>query len=61
MNLRSERRATQTAEMVKDIRVLETFYAAWEDGNISNEPVYKEKFDVAVSGTQHFSKVAIKT
>ena len=47
--------------MVKDIRVLETFYAAWEDGNISNEPVYKEKFDVAVSGTQHFSKVAIKT
>ena len=61
---RSERMSTKTtqkAETVKDVRVLVSFYAAGEDGNVSDEPVHKERFCVPVSGTQHFSKVYIKT
>ena len=54
-NERSERMSNQTAETVKDVRVLVSFYAARGDGNVSNEPVHKEKLSVPVSGTQHFS------
>ena len=39
-NERSERMSTQTAETVKDVRVLVSFYAAREDGNVSNELVH---------------------
>ena len=47
--------------MVKYVRVLVSFYAMQEEGNVSNEPVHKEKFCVLVSGTQNFSKVIIET
>ena len=53
--------STQTAEKIKDYRVLVSFYAAREDGNVRNEPVHKEKFCVLVGGTQNFSKFVIKT
>ena len=51
-NERSERMSNQTAETVKDVRVLVSFYAARGDGNVSNEPVYKEKFCVPGSDLQ---------
>lgn len=47
------------AETVKDIGVLVSFYAAWVNGNVSNEAVHKEKFCAPVSSTQTFSKVVI--
>ena len=43
-----------TAETVKDVRVLVSFYVAWGDVNVNNDPVHKEKFCVPVSGTQIF-------
>ena len=52
---------TQTAETVKDVRVLVSFYVAREDGYVSNEPAHNEKFCVPVSGKQNFSKGVIKT
>ena len=58
---RSERvstKSTQTAETVNDIRVLVSFYAAGEDGNVIREPVHKERFCVPVSTS---SKVVSKT
>ena len=45
-----------TAETVKDVRVLVSFYAAWGDVNVSNDPVHKKKFCVPVSGTQIFPR-----
>ena len=50
-NERSERMSTQTAETVKDVRVLVSFYAAREDGNVSNELVHRGKCCVPVSDT----------
>ena len=35
---------TQTAETVKDVRVLVSFHAVREDGNVSNEPLHKWNF-----------------
>ena len=36
--------STQTTETVKDVRVLVSFYAALEDGNVSNELKHWEIF-----------------
>ena len=52
---------TQTAERVKLVQVLVSFYAFREDDKASNELEHKEKFCVLVNGTQIFSKVVIKT
>ena len=43
-NERSLRMSTQTTETVKDVRVLVSFYAALEDGNVSNELKHWEIF-----------------
>ena len=41
-NERSERMSTQTTETVKDVRILVSFYAYREDGNVGNELVHEE-------------------
>ena len=41
-NKRSERMSTQTTETVKDVRILVSFYAYREDGDVSNELVHEE-------------------
>ena len=41
-NERSERMSTQTTETVKDVRILVSFYAYREDGDVSNELVHEE-------------------
>ena len=39
--------STQTTETVKDVRILVSFYAYREDGDVSNELVHEEKnFDL---------------
>ena len=43
-NERSLRMSTQTTETVKEVRVLVSFYAALEDGNVSNELKHWEIF-----------------
>ena len=43
-NERSQRMSTQTTETVKDVRVSVSFYAALEDGNVSNELKHWEIF-----------------
>ena len=43
-NERSLRMSTQTTETAKDVRVLVSFYAALEDGNVSNELNHWEIF-----------------
>jgi len=50
---RSERMSSQTAEMIRDVRVLVSFYAVREDGSVSNEPLYKEKVCVPLSKGHH--------
>ena len=51
LNERSEM-STQTAES-RDVRVLVSFFAAREDGSISNEPLHREKFCIPVSEGHH--------
>ena len=62
-NERSERMSTQTTETVKNVRVLVSFYAAREDGNVSNELVHEGKiFDLLNEFKSHIiSFTDIKT
>ena len=61
-NERSERMSTQTTETVKNVRVLVSFYAAREDGNVSNELVHEENiFDLNEFKSHVISFTDIKT
>ena len=61
-NERSERMSTQMTETVKNVRVLVSFYAAREDGNVSNELVHKGKiFDLNEFKSHVISFTDIKT
>ena len=54
--------STQTTETVKDVRVLVSFYAAREDGNVSNELVHEENiFDLNEFKSHVISFTDIKT